>query len=156
MPNISLRSLFFLVCRSWLCWTIIKWKRLYFYGLIKVFSVLEIEVKMLMNSFKIGYFVWNFGGKCAINNTSSSSRTFCCSFLRELVLPLDHLLNSFRKVKISISINDFLEDLLSPLHLLLVYSIQQVDFTIPRHRPGNKLIFFRRKVTMDFSWLWHH
>lgn len=156
VSNIFLRCLFFLICRPWFSRTIVKWEWLHFDWFIEIFSVLKVKVKMFMDCFEIWYFIRYFGSKSAVSNTASRSSTFSCSLLWKLILSLNHFLYALREVKISISIYDFFKYLLSPLHFLLIDSIQQIDFAVPRHRPCNELIFFRRKVAMDFCWFWHH
>lgn len=149
-------SLLVLISSPWFLWAIFKRERLNFDRLFVIFCVFQVEVKVLVNSLEIRDSMWYLWYKSAISNAACRISTFRCSLFWKLVLSLDHPLNSFRQVEISISVDDFFKDFLSSFELVFVDSIKKIDFAIPRHRSCNKLVLLWGKITVDLCGFWPH
>ena len=112
--------------------------------LLLLFSVFEIDVKMLVNHLEI----WDGSGDSGLERAfrgigsglTFSSHSFL--FAYGFGLSFEHFLHTFRKIILAVLIDNFLKDSFPSFVLFFLYSFQQIDLAVPGQRLGDESVLF--------------
>lgn len=125
-------------------------------GLLHILCVLQVEVQMLMDGLEIRHAMRNLRDESTVSDTASRCGPFSSSLLRQLILPLDHTLHSFRQIKLSIPVDDLLKNAFPALCLLLVDPAQQIHLAVPRHGSRHELVLLSTEVAVGLGGFGKH
>lgn len=109
VPHVLAFRLGFLVGSSRFGRSVFKGKGLHFNGIFDVFCIFQVKMEVLMDGLEIRHSLGDSGHEGALSNATSGGRPrLCSSPLLPFLLPLDHLLNTVRKLEISVLGNNLL------------------------------------------------
>lgn len=95
------------------------------------------------------------GDECTVTHTPSGGCALGCPLLRQLILTLDHSLDTFRQVELSVPVDDFLQNAFPPLCLLLVDPTQQTHLAVPGHGSRHELVLLSTEVAVQLGGFRH-
>ena len=136
--------------------TALKGKGNNFDWLLLLFSVFEINLKMLVNHLEIWDRPRNSGLECTFMDVGSSLTLSSHSFHFALGFSLSfkHFLHTFRKVIFTVLIDDLFKYSFPSFIFFFLNSFQKIHLTVPRQRLSDESIFFFVMFVNGFgSWL---
>ena len=131
-------------CCTGSMWTILKRKRYNLNWFLLLFSVFQINVKMLMNHMEVGNGISNFWLECTLIGVCSSLALSSHSlhFASGFFFSFEHFLHAIRKVILTVFVDDFLKNSFPSFILFFLNSFKKIDFTIPGQWFSNEFILF--------------